>query len=766
MLGCVPKEKLPTYNVFYEARTFSRGGPGLALDAAGLPLGDYLFRFDFGTVGVEVCEDAWSPDGPMRRRCLSGAEIIVNVSASPYRMGIVATRREMLATRAADNQTVLVYANAVGTPGRPHLRRRRLHLPERAPGARGAALRGTGEHGGRGSRSHTAAASRTHHLAGRLRTPRAPRASGGGAHRRWRHGQQHRAHYPPPAGGSFFLPPPSPPPTDARDDALDDLFEALAMGIESYYTKTGAFRSLGLALSGGRDSMLTLLVAWRAAARILGRTAIADPAAAGGLITAFYMPSRHSQAATRGAAHELAAALGVALHTIPLDDAYDREVEVARQMLGGQPPGEMTRQNVQARLRGQRMWNWANTSGALFLQTGDMSEKAVGYTTIGGDLEGSLSVIANVPKTVVEALLHRLHVRYGFAGIAATLATLPGPELADQQVAEHELMPFPVLDACLHLYASEKLSPDEVARALRASVRATMRRISRPAPSASRSCSRNRSTSGSSRRSPCTSARSIWIASGRCRCRWCNERSGKGMTSRVLPWVAALVAAATVALVPARTAPLVTARARRAGTGAGFPVGPTDAGANAGRPDDAAQPVFRSGVKLVLVDVSVTGDGDAPLADLTPGDFELTEDGVPQTVEQASLVRLDGAPRGNGEALEIRSQDHALAEAGRDDVRLFAVFMDDYHLGRYPQEMLPLRKALSEFLGTMMGPLDLVTVMNPITPLSALEWTRDRAKLVRQSRPTKAATTTSSVAVRSKNPRASRAISCASGRRS
>mgnify|MGYP000196210256 CR=1 FL=1 len=142
------------------------------------------------------------------------------------------------------------------------------------------------------------------------------------------------------------------------------------------------------------------------------------------------------------------------------------------------------------------------------------------------------------------------------------------------------------------------------------------------------------------------------------------------------------------------------------------------------------QPVFRAGVKLVLVDVTVTGDDDQPLTDLTPADFELTEDGVPQTVEQATLVRLDGAPRGDKEALEIRSQAHALAEAGRDDVRLFAVFMDDYHLGRYPQEMIPLRKALGDFLGGMMGPLDLVTVMNPITPLSALEWTRDRQRLV------------------------------------
>ncbi len=201
------------------------------------------------------------------------------------------------------------------------------------------------------------------------------------------------------------------------------------------------------------------------------------------------------------------------------------------------------------------------------------------------------------------------------------------------------------------------------------------------------------------------------------------------MTSRVLPWMAACMAAATVTLVAARTAPLEPA----AGSSAPQVQTPAPAGPPqepAPSPADA-QPVFRSGVKLVLVDVSVTGDGDAPLADLTPGEFELTEDGIPQTVEQATLVRLDGAPRGNGEALPIRSQDHAIAEAGRDDVRLFAVFMDDYHLGRFPQEMLPLRKALSEFLGTMMGPLDLVTVMNPITPLSALEWTRDRAKLVR-----------------------------------
>jgi len=462
VLAYVPKEKLPTYNVFYEGRTFSRGGPGLSLDADGVPLGDFVFAFDFGTVGVEVCEDAWAPDGPMRRRCFSGAELIVNVSASPYRMGIVETRREMLATRAADNQTVLVYANAVGAQdgliydggGFVFQNGRLVHEAPRFVEATATAVVDL-DRTRRLRLEHTTWRADCEHFVRRDRPVATIRATGATADRS-------QLVYPPPPGGSFFLPAPSPPPVDARDAALDDLFEALAAGVASYYTKTGAFRSLGLALSGGRDSMLTLLVAWRASARILGPQASAP----GDLITTFYMPTRHSQGATRTAAHELAAALGVALHTVPLDDAYDREVEATRAMLGGQPPGALTRQNVQARLRGQRMWNWANTSGALFLQTGDMSEKAVGYTTIGGDLEGSLSVIANVPKTVVEALLRRLHARFGFAGIATCLATAPGPELADQQVAEHELMPFPILDACLHLYASEKMSPDEMARAL------------------------------------------------------------------------------------------------------------------------------------------------------------------------------------------------------------------------------------------------------------------------------------------------------------
>src|SRR5690606_4433961 len=90
----------------------------------------------------------------------------------------------------------------------------------------------------------------------------------------------------------------------------------------------------------------------------------------------------------------------------------------------------------------------------------------LGYTTVGGDLEGAFSVIANLPKTVVIALLERLLERFRFEGIRATLGTTAGPELAENQSGEAELMPFEVLDACLYLYGAEKLASDEVGRAL------------------------------------------------------------------------------------------------------------------------------------------------------------------------------------------------------------------------------------------------------------------------------------------------------------
>jgi NAD+ synthase (glutamine-hydrolysing) len=187
------------------------------------------------------------------------------------------------------------------------------------------------------------------------------------------------------------------------------------------------------------------------------------------ILRAFYMPTRFSSPETRAAAEQTARDLDAPLTVVSIDDAFERELEAVERML---QPGEtltpMARQNVQARIRSERMWTWANTAAGLFLQTSNMSEKAVGYVTIGGDGEGALSVVANVPKTVVNVLIDWLYTSTRWEGIRLTLCKPASAELAHDQEDERELMPFVVLDACFALFAGEKMAPAEVGEALRA----------------------------------------------------------------------------------------------------------------------------------------------------------------------------------------------------------------------------------------------------------------------------------------------------------
>jgi NAD+ synthase (glutamine-hydrolysing) len=453
--GLVPKEKLPTYNVFYEGRTFARGAPGLDEVHRGVPLGDQLFAFDFGTLGVEVCEDLWSADGPLRRRAYSGAELVCNLSSSPFRVGVEGTRKELVSTRAGDHQCTLAYVNQVG-------------------GQDGLVFDGGGLVNQNGRMvlelprfqerwaSCVVDLDRTLRLRTENTTWRDDRAAWAARERpvpvrlvQDFATQRGALRYPVPPERSFFLPPAAVPRTP-RVAYCEDLLDALALGVGDYYRKTGAFRCVGIALSGGRDSLLTLLIAhrWATAARVP--------------IETFYLPTRFSSEGTRHAAQTIARELGVRFTIVSIDDAFQRELEATRAMLGEGEPTPLTAQNIQARLRAQRMWNWANTSGGLFLQTGNMSEKAVGYTTVGGDLMGALAVISNLPKTVVMYLLDYLQEQHGYQGIRDVLARPAGPELAPGQVGEDELMPFPILDACFQLFAGEKLAPGEVAAAVAA----------------------------------------------------------------------------------------------------------------------------------------------------------------------------------------------------------------------------------------------------------------------------------------------------------
>lgn len=460
--GLVPKEKLPTYNVFYEGRTFARGYPGMrelfTCEGRSVPLGDYVFRCDFGTLAVEVCEDIWSADGPIRRRTYAGASLVVNVSASPYRIGVDGTRREMLATRAADHQCTLAYVNAVGANDGLIFDGGALVFQNGKP-------MGEGKRFVEGRALVTVDLDRTLRLRAENTTWRLDQqdfAANKGAvptievrHTTQRDGLT----YPVPVHKNFVLPAPDMR-RSTREALCEDLLDALALGVGDYFEKTRAFTKLGIALSGGRDSLLTLLIAHRYASHRRPN----DP---GALIETFYMPTRFSSAGTKEAAETIAKELRVGFRVVSIDDAFEREMEATKKMLPeGTELTPITVQNIQARLRAQRMWNWANTSGGLFLQTGNMSEKSVGYTTVGGDLMGALAVIANLPKTVVMYLLDYLYGKYGYHGIRLVTARPAGPELQHNQVGEEELMPFQVLDACFALYAGEKLTAPEVHQVL------------------------------------------------------------------------------------------------------------------------------------------------------------------------------------------------------------------------------------------------------------------------------------------------------------
>ena len=467
--GLVPKEKLPTYNVFYESRTMARGIPGQYDTVQGVPFGDLVFDLDFGTLALEVCEDIWSPDGPMRRRCYAGAEVVLNLSASPFRLGVPATRREMLATRASDSQATVAYANLVGANdgllfdgGGFVSQNGRLVLE--APRFR------------EGFAAVTVDLDRTR----RLRVENTT----------WRTDQEaflaettatvRRVAVDGPTGGrglsfpvprhkSFFLPAPDTA-RSPRTDFCEDILDALALGIGDYFEKTGAFKTIGVALSGGRDSLLCLILARRYIDRRFASVDLAARRAkASEMLRAFFMPTRYSSPETRLAAERAAEELGVPLATVSIDDVFERELEAVSRML---QPGEAltaaARQNVQARIRAERMWTWSNSAAGLVLQTSNMSEKAVGYATIGGDSEGALSVIANVPKTVVNYLLDYLLEKTDSEAIRLTLKKPPTAELAEGMEDEKDLMPFPVLDACFALYAGEKMEPEEVKIVLRA----------------------------------------------------------------------------------------------------------------------------------------------------------------------------------------------------------------------------------------------------------------------------------------------------------
>ena len=335
--------------------------PASASEHRGVPFGDFIFRFDFGVIAPEVCEDVWSADGPMRRRTYSGAELVVNISASPFRVGTDADPARAAHHPRRGPPVHLAYANAGRRQRRAHLRRRRLRQPERQADARGAALaRGLRGDDGR---------PRPHHAPARARTP-----PGGWTTRRGR-----PAHAPVPTIDMPGEPVPHPP----RDADLpgararqllpprpgeaarrratrycEDMLDALALGVGDYFEKNARLQDdRHRAL---RRPRLAAHPAHRPPLRRRGRS----PTTPGSLLRAFYMPTRYSSAETEKAARDH---LPRARRPAP-GGAHRRGVraraEAATSRCSGRArrsprsPSRTSRRGSAA----QRMWNWSNSS--------------------------------------------------------------------------------------------------------------------------------------------------------------------------------------------------------------------------------------------------------------------------------------------------------------------------------------------------------------------------------------------------------------------
>ncbi|MBV9933147.1 MAG: NAD+ synthase [Actinobacteria bacterium] len=416
MVGRYHKRLLPNYAVFDEQRYFAPGIEPLT-----------LFRIAGVDCGVSICEDAWSPTGPIADQAAGGAELVLNINASPYYAGRLVERERMLATRAADAGCVLAYVNQVGgqdelvfdgaslfmdangevIASAPQFEEDQLVVDlDVTPVFRKRLLDPRGR--------ATAAALPTVLVTDSTRAPAELLP---------------RRHAP-------ALPP------------VEEVYRALVLGTHDYVTKNG-FTDVVIALSGGIDSSLVACIAVDA----LGADHVHGVA----------MPSRYSSAGSESDAEKLALNLGIDFRTIAIEPAHAALLEMLEPSFAGLP-ADLTEENLQSRIRGVVNMALSNKLGWLVLTTGNKSEMAVGFSTLYGDTAGGFAVIKDVPKLLVFALCRARNERS--ADIPeAVLTKPPSAELRPDQRDDQSLPPYELLDPVLEAYVEGDQTAGELVEA-------------------------------------------------------------------------------------------------------------------------------------------------------------------------------------------------------------------------------------------------------------------------------------------------------------
>jgi NAD+ synthase (glutamine-hydrolysing) len=440
------KMHLPNYGVFDEQRYFQAGTEPALVELNGVP------------IGVTVCEDIWEPGPPASSEALAGAQVIVNLSASPYHAGKGMEREHMLVQRARDNVAAVLFCNTVGGQDELVFDGHSVAIDQdgaviaRAPQFEESLTFVTVDPGA------VAAA--------RLRDPRHRTAA-----RRERKAVPVlaslavEADRPSAVGGEVA----------ATLGPEEEVYVALRTGLRDYVEKNG-FERVVIALSGGIDSALTALVAVDA----LGRERV----------VCVSMPSPHSTEGTRADARSIAENLGVEYFELAIDEVMESYDRLLAEPFEGTDPG-VAEENIQARIRGNVVMALSNKFGWLVLATGNKSEMSVGYATLYGDMAGGFAVLKDVFKGWVYRLVRWRNEREGRELVpASVLERPPSAELRADQLDEESLPSYDLLDRILAGYVeqdldaaelvSQGLPADEVERVIRMVDRSEYKRRQAP----------------------------------------------------------------------------------------------------------------------------------------------------------------------------------------------------------------------------------------------------------------------------------------------
>ncbi len=448
LAGVYYKQYLPNYGVFDENRYFQAG----TLSP--------IFEINGVQVGVNICEDIWYPTGPATLQAHAGAELLVNINASPYFAGKNDFREKMLATRAADNGLIVAYVNLVG--GQDELIFDGSSMIFDQGGTLIARARQCAEDL-LVADLDVEAVFRTRLHDPRRRQERLAFADGQvpriqvTSHRSGHNGHSipvHTAHNGRPARhpalDSLQQPdyaPRSPARIEPEPDRLASIYNALVLGTRDYVRKNG-FKQAVIGLSGGIDSALTAAIATDA----LGKDNVIGVS----------MPSRYSSEGSKSDAQQLAERLGIRYLTIPIESMFGAALETLDPAFADTQPG-LAEENIQARLRGIILMALSNKFGWIVLTTGNKSEMATGYATLYGDMAGGFAVLKDVFKTLVfELSRYRNTLTPGGVIPQNTIDKPPSAELRPDQRDDESLPPYPVLDPILRAYVEEDRSYEEL----------------------------------------------------------------------------------------------------------------------------------------------------------------------------------------------------------------------------------------------------------------------------------------------------------------